>query len=78
MLQGEVRHVNSPTRRVYLRGGPKAGTFYTVGNVKGTRLYYQTGKGPTTKTAVYAQTTETVRRDGLEYEIFEFDVTPDT
>jgi hypothetical protein len=76
MLQGEVRQLNSPTRRVYLRGGPKAGTFYTVGNVKGTRLYYQTGKGPTTKTAVYAQTTETVRRDGLEYEIFEFDVTP--
>ncbi len=65
--------MNSPTRRVYLRGGPKAGTFYTVGNVKGSRLYYQTGKGSSTKTVTYAQTGETVGRDGLEYEIFEFD-----
>ena len=73
MLRGEVRYVNSPTRRVYLRGGPKAGTFYTVGNVKGTRLLYETGKGAATKTSVYTQTAETVRRDGLEYEIFEFD-----
>lgn len=64
--------MNSPTRRVYLRGGPKAGTFYTVGNVQGSRLFYETGRAPNTTTAVYAQTAETVRRDGLEYEIFEF------
>ncbi len=56
-----------------LRGGPKAGTFYTVGNVKGSRLYYQTGRGPSAKTVMYAQTEETVGRDGMQYEIFEFD-----
>ena len=68
-----MSYVNSPTRRVYLRGGPKAGTFYTVGNVEGSRLLYETGRGASTKTAVYAKTSETVGRDGLEYEIFEFD-----
>jgi len=60
-------------RRVYLRGGPKAGKFYTVGNVNGDRLIYESGVGAHKTLERYVQTGETVAQDGQDYEIFVFD-----